>query len=106
MSFVQAFECVEEALTKCGVLDRYGDPLTGLEAIGKVSGYDPKAWQDLEDSLERQNIDADQYQAKALQLIQDFCRFRNRSAIEAQILALSRDQQERGLVPRPPGACI
>lgn len=94
MSLAHVFECVEDAMTKLGVVDLYGEPCIGLEAFGLINAASPATWTDLENKLERGEITAEQYREGALNLVKQVARDRFRRQLNLKLARLRQDQVE------------
>lgn len=72
MTFTQALEIVERALTSLRLRNRWGNELVGLMAVGPVARFHGKRWDDLEDRFERGEISPGDYAKEACDLIYEY----------------------------------
>jgi hypothetical protein len=100
MTFLEAINRTEAALSELGLQDRWGDPIEGIEACGIVAHAVGKDWDSTLNLMEAGEIAPEEYCAKILNLIQRFSRKRFSRRMDARLSELKLGQIELGLVLR------
>jgi hypothetical protein len=72
MTYHEAIETVERALTALRLRNRWGDELEGIMAAGPVARFHGGRWDRLVDRFERGEIEPDRYAVEAIDMIYEF----------------------------------
>ena len=92
MTVLEAINQVELKLTELKLIDRFGDPIIGIEAAGILAKFHDGVWQEVENNFSDGLIDAETYATAMTMLIEEFNRHKFRREIEKQIVEIQTYQ--------------
>jgi hypothetical protein len=94
MTATEAFDGVSQALTDLRLLDCFGEPIIGLEAMGMVDKVLGKKWNDAEEQFYTGSITPKEYHDRAVKLIRELDQYLYLNKLERKLASLKLDQIE------------
>lgn len=92
MTHLEAIEAVEARLTEMGLVDCFGDPIIGIEAVGILAKFHGAVWDEVTNHFEQGRIDPDMYASTMGVLIEEYNCYRHRNSIEKLLVQLRNEQ--------------
>lgn len=96
MTYLEAIQKIEDAMTALGVQDKWGEPCIGLECMGLVNKFCGTSWSENENALEFGRITLEQYTEAALSMLDEMNRMLYRMKLEKKLTFLRIDQIKMG----------
>lgn len=94
MTFLEAIDTINEALTELRLKDAWGTPLEGIEALGAVAKHHGEMWDQVIDDMDAGRITPKEYCDRCLALIDEYARHRFAARIDRRLGDLVLDQRE------------
>jgi hypothetical protein len=98
MTTIEAIEAVERALTNLDLVDRFGEPLIGLEAVAPVARFGGAEWDRMESEFQSGAATPEEYYRRAKYFIDSYGRSQTAKRLSAKIEDLRLDQIELDLL--------